>query len=177
MVASRIWATYVQSLKARPLQTRMVTSGILFGIGDVVAQQGFEHRGTDHDAPRTLRTAFYGTVIFAPLVHTWLGVAERITLGGTITTLLTRTTLDVFAWGSFITTVYWTSTGLLEGKTVEDVKEKVEAVFPRALFTSWSVFGPAQLVNFAVVPPIHRMLFTQVCCEPIENHRHVDSFD
>jgi len=55
-----------------------------------------------------------------------------------------------------------TATGFLEGKSAEQVKEKLEIVFPQALLTSWTVFGPAQLVNFAVVPPLHRMLFTQV---------------
>lgn len=185
MVVLRIWNAYCGALVRNPLQTRMMASGTLFGIGDIVAQQGFEHRGLEHDVLRTGRTVFYGTFIFAPLVHTWLGVVEKVKLRSRVGTVVARTSLDIFCWGSFITTVYCestrlattrqvsmlntsrfpspgTATGFLEGKSAQQVKNKLEIVFPHALLTSWSVFGPAQLVNFSVVPPLHRMLFTQV---------------
>jgi protein Mpv17 len=185
MLASRLWAGYCGALVRNPLRTRMIASGTLFGIGDIVAQQGFEHRGLSHDLGRTGRTIFYGTFIFAPLVNTWLGVVERVKFRSKVGTVVARTGLDIFCWGSFITTVYcksrhdtqrrcrWsdeaifflqkgTATGFLEGKTTQQVKDKLELVFPQALLTSWTVFGPAQLLNFSIIPPLHRMLFTQV---------------
>ncbi|KAG7553617.1 hypothetical protein FFLO_02972 [Filobasidium floriforme] len=162
MVASRLWSAYCGALVRKPLQTRMIASGTLFGVGDIVAQQGFEHRGLEHDLLRTGRTVFYGTFIFAPLVNTWLGVVEKVKLRSKVGTVVARTSLDIFCWGSFITTVYWTATGFLAGKSAQQVKDRLELVFPQAIFTSWTVFGPAQLVNFSVVPPLHRMLFTQV---------------
>jgi protein Mpv17 len=84
----------------------MVASGMLFGVGDIVAQQGFEHQGLNHDIHRTSRTVFYGTFIFAPLVNTWLGVVEKVKFRSAVGTAIARTGLDVFCWGSFITTVY-----------------------------------------------------------------------
>lgn len=43
------WAYYTASLARRPLATKMVASGTLFSVGDVIAQQGIEHRGLSHD--------------------------------------------------------------------------------------------------------------------------------
>jgi hypothetical protein len=106
ILASRLWRAYCGALVRNPLQTRMIASGTLFGIGDVVAQQGFEQRGLNHDIRRTGRTMFYGTFIFAPLVNTWLGVLEKVKLRSRVGTVVVRTGLDIFCWGSFITTVY-----------------------------------------------------------------------
>lgn len=47
MVAPRIWRWYTAHLTARPLRTRMITSGLLFTVGDFISQHGIE-------GPRTL---------------------------------------------------------------------------------------------------------------------------
>lgn len=45
----------------RPVLTQCVTTGILMGTGDILAQQGVERKGRDHDFMRTTRMASYGT--------------------------------------------------------------------------------------------------------------------
>lgn len=49
--------------------TNSIGSATLFGLGDVLAQQGVEKKGLrNHDWLRTGRLSFYGGCVFAPLV-------------------------------------------------------------------------------------------------------------
>jgi hypothetical protein len=67
---------YQARLAARPLLTQAITTSILFGIGDVAAQQLVDRKGIDkHDLARTGRMALYG--------------------GGTFTLLLSITTTTI----------------------------------------------------------------------------------
>lgn len=157
----RLWRAYTGVLSRRPLQTRMVTSGCLFSLGDVISQQGIERRGFDHDPTRTLRLAFYGTALFAPLVNTWLSILERVKFTSTLATVGAKVALDIGLWGPFIVGFFWTANGFLEGKTIPQVKEKVRKAYLPAVSKSVLVFGPTQALNFWLVPVQYRMLVTQ----------------
>lgn len=41
---ARLWQGYLGQLAARPLRTKMVTSGTMFFVGDAIAQFGIEGR-------------------------------------------------------------------------------------------------------------------------------------
>lgn len=52
---------YQARLAARPLLTQAVTTSILFGTGDIIAQQAVDKKGIEkHDLARTGRMALYG---------------------------------------------------------------------------------------------------------------------
>lgn len=54
-------AWYQARLAARPLLTQAITTSILFGVGDITAQQLVEKKGVEkHDLARTGRMALYG---------------------------------------------------------------------------------------------------------------------
>ena len=48
---SRVWAAYLRQLGARPLRTKMITSGCLFLLGDTIAQFGVEGRKVGVEQP------------------------------------------------------------------------------------------------------------------------------
>lgn len=101
------------------------------------------------------------TVIFAPLSHNWLRLLERVKLPSKTSTVLAKVALDVSIWGAFIVGVFWTSNGILEGKSPSEIHEKVTAAYLPSWCKSILVFGPSQLVNFSIVPVPHRMLVMQ----------------
>lgn len=52
---------YQAKLAQRPLLTQAVTTAVLFGAGDTLAQQAVEKKGVQkHDLMRTARMAGYG---------------------------------------------------------------------------------------------------------------------
>jgi protein Mpv17 len=44
---ARVWSRYLVALREHPVRTRMVTSGVLYVVGDGVAQFGIEGRKLD----------------------------------------------------------------------------------------------------------------------------------
>jgi protein Mpv17 len=57
--------------------------------------------------------------------------------------------------------VFWGSNGVLEGKSLAQVKLKVEHAFPQSYVNCVGVFAPTQIVNFTLVPLQHRLLVQQ----------------
>ncbi|WRT70143.1 uncharacterized protein IL334_007137 [Kwoniella shivajii] len=169
---SRLWAGYTSALRAKPLRTKMIQSGVLFISADLVAQLGIEGRSIRrafdgeegdgiYDPTRTARLSIYGSAIFAPLAHVWLGTVERVKMSSKMTTLATKLALDTCLWSPFVTFMFPTCLGLLEGKSVEEVRRKVA----HGWFPTWQkavcVFGPTQVINFTLIPLQHRLLTLQ----------------
>lgn len=62
---------YQAKLLKRPLLTQVVTTAILFGTGDVIAQQAVDKKGLEkHDLARTGRMVLYGGGEHFPAVST-----------------------------------------------------------------------------------------------------------
>jgi hypothetical protein len=92
---------YEGHLQANPVQTKMVSGSILWGLGDAVAQivpaMFFDKEKSDkkefssmdlvYDYPRTARAMFYGFAIHAPLSHVHFNFLEWMTVRGGFTGL------------------------------------------------------------------------------------------
>lgn len=168
----RLWTGYLAALRARPIRTRMISSGMLCFIGDSVAQFGIEGKkmilpASDvpeqerWDPMRTARLCFYGSIIFAPLGHVYLGMMDKVQLGGRIRTILGRVTIDSLLWSPFVCALFPTALGLMEMKSLPEIKRKLEMVWWPTWMRAVCVFGPTQIVNFAFVPAQHRLLLLQ----------------
>lgn len=56
-----LYPRYQAKLVKRPLLTQVVTTAVLFGAGDVIAQQAVDKKGLEkHDLARTGRMVLYG---------------------------------------------------------------------------------------------------------------------
>ncbi|WVR00100.1 hypothetical protein IAU59_007242 [Kwoniella sp. CBS 9459] len=171
-IFTRLWAAYTSALSRNPLRTKMIQSGVLYISADLVAQVGIEGKSLGravvgeegeevYDPIRTARLTLYGSAIFAPLAHVWLGTIERVKMASRIKTLTAKVALDCVLWSPFVTFMFPTCLGLLEGKSIEEVRKKVAYGW----FPTWQkavcVFGPTQIINFTFVPLQHRQLTVQ----------------
>lgn len=72
---------YESHLQASPVPTKMVTGGILWGVGDAVAQVVPATTAPfEYDMMRTGRACFYGFAIHAPLSHLHFNFLEYLTI-------------------------------------------------------------------------------------------------
>ncbi|ORX35377.1 hypothetical protein BD324DRAFT_93969 [Kockovaella imperatae] len=176
-VWSRLWSTYVTALKERPVRTKMITGAVTTLAADLIAQLAIEgktvlprsadkegdsaERDNSWNAVRTLRQTFYGGVLFAPLAHTWLEILHKVKFGNAATTLIARLCLDFSLWSPFVVFWFTTTMSLLEGKSLDQIRQKFELQF----FPTWGravcVFGPAQVINLTLVPFHHRNFVLQ----------------
>lgn len=70
---------YNAALIRRPMIAQCGTSAVLFGTGDMIAQQAIEKKGLkNHDWARTARLTFYGGAMFGPIVTKWYQLLNRL---------------------------------------------------------------------------------------------------
>ncbi|CAN8101557.1 unnamed protein product [Discula destructiva] len=152
---------YQARLAARPLLTQAVTTAVLFGTGDVIAQQAVEKKGIEkHDLARTGRMALYGGVVFGPAAATWFKfLAANVTLRSANATILARVALDQGLFAPCAIGMFLSSMAVLEGGSVSD---KLDKNYRSALTTNYLVWPFVQAVNFKFVPLHHRVLFVNV---------------
>lgn len=72
--------------------------------------------------------------------------------------LISRVVLDQGVLAPVAVPFFFGSMSVLEGKP-ERARERIEKAYFPTLLRSWSVFIPAQTVNFALVPPHLRFVF------------------
>lgn len=84
-----IYSKYNSLLIRRPVITNILTTGVLFGTGDYLAQVLSDRK---YDYRRTTRAILYGSLIFAPLADKWYKL-----LGGYKNAYLSR-----FKYGEYL---------------------------------------------------------------------------
>ncbi|RDB27213.1 Protein SYM1 [Hypsizygus marmoreus] len=152
---------YNTLLLRRPFLASCSTAAVLFGAGDVIAQQGVEKRGRAHDFARTARLTFYGGMMFGPCMTKWYQVLNSIKFASPTRAVLTRVALDQVVLTPVAVAFFFGSMSFLEGKPDEAV-ERIRAAYVPTLIRNWGVFIPTQIINFALVPPHLRFVVVSV---------------
>ncbi|KAL2823488.1 protein sym1 [Aspergillus cavernicola] len=152
---------YQSKLAKQPILTTSITSAVLFGSGDVLAQQLVDRRGFEkHDMARTGRMAFYGGVIFGPAATIWMGFLQRnVVLKNSKATIAARVAADQCLFAPTHLTCFLTYMAVLEGK---DPIEKWKSSFLPIYKANLTIWPMVQCFNFAVVPLEYRVLFANV---------------
>ncbi|GAA5907835.1 hypothetical protein JCM5296_005798 [Sporobolomyces johnsonii] len=155
---SSLLRAYNSALIRRPYATGSASAAFLFGAGDVLAQQGVEKRGKDHDFMRTLRLAGYGGIIFAPILTRWYAGLDAIKFKSKVAVVASRVCLDQFVLTPVMIGVFFGTQSLLEGKSIDQAKRRISSSWWPTLEKNWLLFVPVQLANFSIVPPHLRLL-------------------
>ncbi|CAG8252511.1 unnamed protein product [Penicillium salamii] len=171
---------YQSKLAKRPILTASITSAVLFGSGDALAQQAVDRRGlAKHDFARTGRMALYGggtfckspsnrpmlicvpiSAVFGPVATKWFGILQRhVVLGSVATTTAARVAADQIVFAPIQLTCFLSSMALMEGT---DPVEKWKNAFGPAYKANLAVWPFVQGVNFAFVPLELRVLVVNV---------------
>ncbi|KAF2664115.1 hypothetical protein BT63DRAFT_429652 [Microthyrium microscopicum] len=172
---------YQSVLKRRPLLTQSLTTAILFGTGDIAAQQLVESTGpSNHAYSRTARMALYGGTIFGPAATTWYRFLQaRVNLSSKATTVAARVGLDQLVFTPINLTCFLSSMAVMEGwksstgvggggvngssvSAGERVREKMGSTFGQAFGKNLLIWPWVQIANFSVVPLEHRVLLVNV---------------
>ncbi|KAK9898420.1 hypothetical protein P389DRAFT_193457 [Cystobasidium minutum MCA 4210] len=146
----------------RPKITGCLTAGVLFGAGDILAQQAVEKKGLkNHDVLRTARLAGYGSLIFSPLLMPWFRVLERVNFKSRVATTAARVAADQLIAAPCFIAIFFTAMPILEGKP-EEIQDRLSDKWASTWQRNIAVFVPIQAFNFAVVPAHLRLLTINV---------------
>ncbi|EDR00159.1 uncharacterized protein LACBIDRAFT_255602 [Laccaria bicolor S238N-H82] len=153
---------YNSALLRKPMITQCTTAAILFGAGDIIAQQAVEGKGKDHDFLRTARLSFYGGALFGPAMTKWYSFLNRIKFPSPTKALVYRVQSCFFTHVMVLTPVavafFYGSMSVLEGKP-DEALSRIKAAYVPTIIRNWGVYIPTQLINFSIVPP-HLRFFT-----------------
>ncbi|KAF3480605.1 uncharacterized protein GIQ15_05952 [Arthroderma uncinatum] len=140
-----------------PLLTQSIGSAVLFGTGDVLAQQLVDRAGIEnHDYARTGRMVLYGGAIFGPAATTWYKFMQRnIVFRSPKATLVARVCADQVLFTPTHLTCFLSSMALMEGN---DPLERLRTTFGTAYKTNLMLWPWVQAANFSFVPLEHRVL-------------------
>lgn len=175
---------YEGHLKSRPVVTKSITGSILWGLGDAVAQvvptfiqgdddendenktnakngQSQEMKAFEYDYPRTARAVFFGFALHAPLSHVHFNFLEWMTIRGGFTGLsapVFKTVMEQFVYWSWISnSLYHGAMGAMQGKSFQQIYDRIEDVLMDTQYAQWKFWIPVQLLNFKFVPVRHQL--------------------
>ncbi|KAL4907660.1 hypothetical protein BDW74DRAFT_147936 [Aspergillus multicolor] len=153
---------YQAKLAKQPILTASVTSAVLFGAGDTLAQQAVDRRGLEkHDFARTGRMALYGGAVFGPAATLWFGFLQRhvVLKNSPKATILARVVVDQGLFTPVHLTCFLSSMAIMEG--TDPVAKWKQSFFP-SYKANLSIWPFVQGVNFAFVPLEMRVLVVNV---------------
>ncbi|BEJ14755.1 hypothetical protein CspHIS471_0405220 [Cutaneotrichosporon sp. HIS471] len=164
---SRFNAFYAHSYEVHPLRTLVLANGTLQSTGDLIAQGvnsaiSYKQHGRCEpwDAARTARFAAFGFAM-GPFVGKWLIALDRVfplpKVGSPVPAVAKRVISDQLVFAPAGLATFLTFIGLLEGKSVPEIKTKFDDVYMMALKANWSVWPAFQAVNFSLIPLPYRL--------------------
>jgi len=163
---------YEHHLQSSPVKTKMITGGILWGLGDVAAQvvppMFFEDKSDEknsnasaYDFQRTGRAVFFGFAIHAPLAHVHYNFLETLTVRTGITGLsipVFKAFMEQFVYWSWLSnSIYHGAMSLMQGQNLNQAYDRIADVLWETQKSQWVFWIPVQLVNFRFVPVRHQL--------------------
>ncbi|XP_047058419.1 peroxisomal membrane protein PMP22-like [Lolium rigidum] len=150
---------YMRQLRAHPLLTKAVTSGVLAGCSDAIAQKIAGARKLQ--LRRLLVITLYGFAYAGPFGHFFHKLMDRIFKGKkgreTAANKVIVEQLTASPLNNLLFMIYY---GLVvEGRPSEQVKSKIKKEYANIQLTSWKLRPIVSWINYEYVPLQHRVLF------------------
>ena len=163
-------AWYNLMLDKYPIRTKMITSGVLYGVGDILAQKGTRPNDS-FDIRRCVRASIFGFVFMGPLAHYHFAFLERLVVTKyplrAAVMPFAETAIDQFTyWTPCILTLYHTSIGAMEGLGFNEIKERLRLLLWPSMKANWMLWPAVQLINFKFVPVPHQLNLCLNSCWP-----------
>lgn len=163
---TRLLQQYTHLLRQYPVITKSVTSAILSALGNLLSQ-GIQARktakedvGLDHIG--LLHYAVYGLCVTGPVSHYYYQLVELVLPASVPLSTIKRLLVDRLIFAPAFLLLFFCVMTILEGKTMQDLKDKLTRSYWSALKMNWRIWTPFQFLNINFVPVQFRVLFANV---------------
>ena len=170
----KLVGAFARTQQKRPYATQVGSSIIIWGCGDLLAQN---FGGADYDPWRTLRHLTIGITVSIP-GYIWCGVLNRaridnsangkrrfIYLGQSfnyaskIKSLAAKVVVNQAVFAPAFSTYFFGMQSLLSGSTLQGTAEHIKHTVPVSLMNSCKLWPAVTAFNFTYVQPQYRALF------------------
>ncbi|KAK8792508.1 hypothetical protein WA588_005003 [Blastocystis sp. NMH] len=108
---------YINLIETHTIPTKVITSGILYAVGDCISQSIEKNKKHRFDFWRCVRMLLWGFV-FGLIVHFWYQLLDRIRIPNAILCAVVKMLTDQFTGSIVVTFLMFVFCSLLEIRTV-----------------------------------------------------------
>ncbi|KAL4303844.1 hypothetical protein GQ457_10G018310 [Hibiscus cannabinus] len=160
------WIAYEQALKANPVIAKMAISGIVYSIGDWIAQCYEGKPLFDFDLIRMFRSGLVGFTLHGSLSHYYYQFCEDLFPFDDWWVVPAKVIFDQTVWASIWNSIYFVVLGFLRFESSDNIYKELKATFWPMLTAGWKLWPFAHLITYGVIPVEQRLLWVD-CVELI----------
>lgn len=162
-----LWSSYKRTLNSNPVRTKAATSIGAALIGDTLAQylssRSPENTEWRYDWQRTARLCLFNAGMGC-LGHYYYGALDRtvgVAAPKSAPTVIAKVAIDQLLFSPVATLVFYAYKCIAEGRPSQYFSELEKKLWP-TLKAGWMLWPAAHVINFAMVPTHHRILYANV---------------
>ena len=167
------WTSYMHHLESNPILTKAITSGTVYTIGDVVAQQTElqggdstgDRSGVGLDGMRVLRSCLAGLIGHGPLSHMWYNVCDYsfenvLHLSAAFWPL--KILVDQTIWGPIWNNTYIVLLGLMKRENLGTIWGDMKRTTVPLIVSGLKLWPLAHCVTYGLIPKENRVLWVDL---------------
>ncbi|KAH7576885.1 hypothetical protein ACOSP7_002431 [Xanthoceras sorbifolium] len=158
------WIAYEEALKTNPVLAKMAISGIVYSIGDWIAQCYEGKPLFDFDLKRMFRSGLVGFTLHGSLSHYYYQFCEALFPFQDWWAVLAKVAFDQTVWAAVWNSIYYVVLGFLRFESPAKIFSELQATFLPLLTAGWKLWPFAHLITYGVVPVEQRLLWVD-CVE------------
>ncbi|KAF4382534.1 hypothetical protein F8388_015362 [Cannabis sativa] len=158
------WIAYEQALKANPVLSKMVISGVVYAIGDWIAQCYEGKPIFEIERTRVFRSGLVGFTLHGSLSHYYYQFCEALFPFEDWWVVPAKVAFDQTVWAAIWNSIYFFVLGLLRFESPVSLLNELKSTFWPLLTAGWKLWPFAHLITYGVVPIEQRLLWVD-CVE------------
>ncbi|KAL4585122.1 hypothetical protein LXL04_009737 [Taraxacum kok-saghyz] len=158
------WIAYEEALKENPILAKMMISGVVYSIGDWIAQCYEGKPLFEFDRTRLFRSGLVGFTLHGSLSHFYYQLCEALIPWKDWWVVPVKIAFDQTVWSAIWNSIYFVVLGLLRFESPNNISNELKATFFPMLTAGWKLWPFAHLITYGVVPLEQRLLWVD-CVE------------
>ncbi|EAT39052.1 AAEL009112-PA [Aedes aegypti] len=152
------WRFIVEFTNEYKILRGMISYSALWPLGCIL-QQTFEgKRWKDYDWQRCLRYSLYGTFVSAPMLYSWMRVANIMWPRRDFRSSMTKAFTEQVAYDPFAIVFFFYGMSILERKRQAQAAEEVMDKFWDTYKVGFFYWPMVQTINFSLVPAKNQII-------------------
>ncbi|KAK9085166.1 hypothetical protein Sjap_025577 [Stephania japonica] len=160
------WDAYEEALKSNPVFAKMVISGVVYTIGDWIAQCYEGKPLLEFDRARAFRSGLVGFLLHGSLSHYYYQFCEALFPSKDWWVVPAKVVFDQTAWSAVWNSIYYGVLGLLRRESPDSILAELKATFWPMITAGWKLWPFAHLITYGAIPLEQRLLWVD-CVELI----------
>ncbi|GAV81885.1 Mpv17_PMP22 domain-containing protein [Cephalotus follicularis] len=160
------WIAYEEALKTNPVLAKMAISGVVYSLGDWIAQCYEGKPLFEFDRTRMFRSGLVGFALHGSLSHYYYQFCEALFPFQDWWVVPAKVAFDQTLWAALWNSIYYVVLGLLRLESPGNIFSELKATFWPMLTAGWKLWPFAHLITYGVIPVEQRLLWVD-CVELI----------